>query len=218
MSEVIDAEVVEQTDNRADPYAHNTLAKALLAAQKEMPAVKPDAVNPHFRSKFVSLGHLIAKVRPVLNKHGLMVAQFPAAQFQTGAPTLVTILLHESGERMEYEAPLLLSKQDPQGLGSALTYMKRYALAAALGIADQEDDDGNAGSKDAKAPDVAISDATAKMLRSVAQASSVPPAAVTAWLKAHGGSIRKLTPAAAEEFSLWLEQQSSDAAADTEGM
>jgi hypothetical protein len=66
-------------------------------------------------------------------------------------------------------------------------------------------------------PDV-ISEATAKMLHSVAKASSVPPPAVTAWLRAHGGSIRKLTPAAAEDFSLWLEQQSSDVAADTEGM
>lgn len=123
-----------------------TLASALVAAQADMPAVQPDSTNPHFRSRFVSLGHLIAKTRPVLNKHGLTMSQWPSAHPDTGAPLLITVLMHESGERIEHAAPLLLSKQDPQGLGSALTYLKRYAWAAALGISDQEDDDGNAGS------------------------------------------------------------------------
>lgn len=127
---------------KAEP---NTLAAALIAAQKEMPAVPPDSVNPHFKSKFVSLGHLIAKVRPVLNKHGLGFTQYPS-RAEDGTPTLVTILLHTSGERLESEAPLLLPKQDPQGQGSAITYMRRYALAATLGISDQEDDDGNGAS------------------------------------------------------------------------
>lgn len=121
-----------------------TLAGALVAAQAAMPAVDKDGTNPHFKSSFVTLGHLIAKVRPVLNDHGIMVAQFPSSHSDTGAPTLVTLLIHESGERIEYEAPLLLPKNDPQGFGSAMTYARRYALASALGISDQEDDDGNA--------------------------------------------------------------------------
>lgn len=123
-----------------------TLAEAFVAAQAEFPAVEPDAVNPHFKSKFVSLGHLLAKVRPVLNKHGLSVIQFPTLT-KAGHPTLMTTIMHESGEVIEAEAPLLLPKQDPQGQGSAITYMRRYALASALGISDQEDDDGNAGVK-----------------------------------------------------------------------
>jgi len=121
-----------------------TLAEAFVAAQAEFPAVEPDAVNPHFKSKFVSLGHLLAKVRPVLNKHGLSVIQLPTLT-KAGHPTLMTTIMHESGEVIEAEAPLLLPKQDPQGQGSAITYMRRYALASALGISDQEDDDGNAG-------------------------------------------------------------------------
>lgn len=128
-----------------EPKPPTTLAAALIAAQEEMPAVPPDSVNPHFKSKFVSLGHLIAKVRPVLNKHGLGFTQYPS-RAEDGTPTLVTILLHTSGERLESEAPLLLPKQDPQGQGSAITYMRRYALAATLGISDQEDDDGNGAS------------------------------------------------------------------------
>lgn len=122
------------------------LSEALVAAQAEMPAVDRDGTNPHFKSKFATLGNLLAKAKPVLNKHGLAVAQFPAKDEQ-GNPTLVTVLLHKSGERMEYEAPLLLPKNDPQGQGSAITYMRRYALASALGICDQDDDDGTAGSR-----------------------------------------------------------------------
>lgn len=125
-----------------------TLAKALVAAQTEMPAVTPDGVNPHFSSRFVTLGKLLSKVRPVLNKHGITLVQMPS-QTPDGQPALTTRLLHESGESTESTMPLLLAKKDPQGLGSALTYARRYALAAALAIADQEDDDGNAGSESA---------------------------------------------------------------------
>lgn len=129
------------------------LAAALVAAQAEMPAVTPDGTNPHFRSKFVTLGKLIAKARPVLNRHGIAVVQLPSQDDQ-GRPALTTRLVHESGESMEATMPLLLSKSDPQGLGSALTYAKRYALAAALGISDQEDDDGNAASAPATPNDL----------------------------------------------------------------
>lgn len=126
---------------------HKTLAEALLAIQREIPAVEPDAVNPHFKSKFVSLGNLISKVRPVLNRHGVAVTQFPSLT-DDNQPTLVTVLTHAaSGERMEYPAPLFLAKADPQGQGSAITYMRRYALATAFGVVDQEDDDGNAGTE-----------------------------------------------------------------------
>lgn len=125
---------------------HKSLAEALVAAQAEMPSVDRDGVNPHFRSRFTTLGHLLAKARPVLNRHGLTVVQLPARD-EDGTPTLRTTILHTSGERVEADAPLLLAKQDPQGQGSAITYMRRYALAAALGISDQDDDDGNSASE-----------------------------------------------------------------------
>lgn len=121
---------------------HESLAAALLAIQREIPPVEPDAVNPHFKSKFVSLGHLISKVRPILNAHGVSFQQFPTT-IEVGAPALATVLRHESGESEVFTAPLMLTKPDPQAQGSAITYMRRYALAAALGVCDQEDDDGN---------------------------------------------------------------------------
>lgn len=122
---------------------HKTLAEALLAAQIDMPAVDRDGTNPHFKSKFTTLANLLSKARPVLNRHGISVQQFPATD-EHGKPALTTILRHASGESEEHTASLLLAKNDPQGLGSAITYMRRYALAAALAIADQEDDDANA--------------------------------------------------------------------------
>jgi len=119
-----------------------SLAEAFLAAQAEMPPVEPDKENPHFKSKFVSLGHLLSKVRPVLHKHGLALVQAP--DLEEGKFVLRTTILHSSGEEMSFAAPLSPAKDDPQGQGSAITYMRRYAAGAALAIADQEDDDGNA--------------------------------------------------------------------------
>lgn len=116
------------------------LAAALVAAQAEMPAVEPNATNPHFKSKFVSLDHLIAKTRPVLNAHGLAIVQRPT--HLDGAPALETLLVHSSGETESSVMPLLLTKEDMQGLGAAITYARRYAWAAALGIASEADDDG----------------------------------------------------------------------------
>ncbi len=123
---------------------HDTLQEALVAAQSEMPAVEPNAVNPHFKSKFVSLGHLIAKTRPVLNKHGLAITQEPT--YLNDRPALRTSLVHVSGGERTSVMMLILGKDDMQGLGSALTYSKRYMWAAVIGLSDEEDDDGNQAS------------------------------------------------------------------------
>jgi hypothetical protein len=133
-------------DAPAQASTHKSLAEALLAAQLEMPAVEPDKTNPHFKSKFVSLGNLLSKVRPVLNQHGLVLIQAPATG-EDGQFVLRTIIMHRSGEKLEFDAPLKPTKDDPQGQGSAITYMRRYSAASAFAIADQEDDDGNAATQ-----------------------------------------------------------------------
>lgn len=137
----------EQATEKRDGAAvtHATLAEAFVAAQAEMPAVDRDQTNPHFKSKFISLGNLLAKTRPVLNRHGLAVIQAPALDSE-GRFVLRTIIKHSAGDSLEFDAPLTPAKNDPQGQGSAITYMRRYALSAALAIADQEDDDGNGAS------------------------------------------------------------------------
>lgn len=127
------------------PEQHTSLAEALLAAQIDMPAVDRDGTNPHFKSKFTTLGNLLSKTKPVLNRHGVVLIQAPVMSVN-GQFALRTILKHVSGESMEFDAPLSPAKDDPQGQGSAITYMRRYAAASALAIADQEDDDGNGAS------------------------------------------------------------------------
>lgn len=118
-----------------------TLSAALVAAQGEMPKVPKNGRNPHFQSAFVTLDDLIDAVRPILQKHGLAFVQMPAALEQ--GLGLTTRILHTSGESIESTMPLLIGKADMQGAGSAITYGKRYMLAAMLGIAEGTDDDGN---------------------------------------------------------------------------
>lgn len=155
---------------------HVSLAAALVAAQAELPAVEKDARNPHFNSMFVSLDHLIAKTRPVLNKHGLAVTQAPA--HIDGAPALETTLIHVSGETRTSVMPLLVDRANMQGLGSAISYAKRYAWAAALGISADEDDDGNLATEVAdKAASSPVGDGSAVNPAAGASPTSPAPAA-----------------------------------------
>jgi hypothetical protein len=119
------------------------LAVALVAAQARMPAVGKDSENDHFKSKFTSLDALIEATRPILNEHGLAIAQFPMTNPDTGFPVLRTTILHgPSGERLSADTPLYLLRNDMQAFGAAVTYARRYAWSAALGIASEVDDDG----------------------------------------------------------------------------
>src|SRR4029077_8513884 len=127
--------------NSAVPV-HASLAVALVAAQGEMPKIGKDAENPHFKSKFMSLDKLMEKTRPILFKHGLAVTQFPFVS-ELGAPMLRTSLVHVSGQRLEADMPLFMGNQTMQQLGLAITYARRYAWSAVLGVASESDDDGN---------------------------------------------------------------------------
>lgn len=122
------------------------LAKALHKAQGQIEGAKKDSANPHFKSKYADLTSVWDACREALQANGLSVAQFSRVT-EAGA-VLVTRLLHVSGESLDGETPLLNSKGDMQGLGSALTYARRYGLAAMVGVCP--DDDGNAASETPK--------------------------------------------------------------------
>lgn len=128
------------------------IAPALLKAQKAITFAVKDAKNPHFKSTYADLGSVIDACKPALNEAGIAFMQMPAPS-ETGTIALTTRLVHESGEWIESTATCPLPKNDPQGYGSANTYLRRYALAAAVGLY-QDDDDGNAASR-GKSPDVA---------------------------------------------------------------
>lgn len=121
------------------------LAMALVKAQSEISPVGKDGNNPHFKSKYATLDNIIDETRPILAKHGLAIIQMPGGDGEH--VKMVTMIMHESGEWMETE-PLIMrpSKNDPQGMGSCITYARRYSLSALLSISTDEDDDGNASS------------------------------------------------------------------------
>lgn len=149
---------------------HKSLAAALAAFQGDTPTLPKDGLNPHFKSRFTPLDTIVETVRPLLAKHGLAWAALPGYDEQTGHPVLEYLLIHAgTGEELQGRMPLLLQKQDPQGLGSALTYARRYALSAVLNLVADEDDDGNTASRPAQrqqpaATNGGITEAAAKHL------------------------------------------------------
>jgi hypothetical protein len=131
-----------QTSEKTDK-----IVPAFIAAEHEVGAVKKTATNPHFKSKYADLDAVMDACSEALKKNGLAVWQ---SATEDGA-RMVTRLYHESGQWIEGYTPLIVAKNDMQGLGSAYTYARRYGLMAALGIAP-EDDDGNAASPSKAAP------------------------------------------------------------------
>lgn len=121
------------------------LAAALVKANEDFPAVVKDASNPHFGSRYASLGAIVDAVRPVLAQHGITIVQSGGQADDAGAE-VVTRLLHRSGQWIETVVRMPLGKSNAQGAGSALTYGRRYGLSAALNIVADDDDDGHAAS------------------------------------------------------------------------
>lgn len=125
------------------------IAKSLEKFHEEMGNITKSASNPFFKSKYAPLDVILPAIKEPLKKAGLIFTQAPSVLYTstTAIPALRTILIDvASGETLEDLSPLLLSKQDPQGQGSAITYMRRYALVSMLGLNTEEDDDGNSAS------------------------------------------------------------------------
>lgn len=120
------------------------LCAALVKAQSEMKPAVINQVNPHFRNRYADLHSVIDAVRGVLNKHGIAVTQTLEA---FGDLVLLTTLRHVSGQYISSHYPLPKVLDQPQKLGSALTYARRYSLASIVCIASDEDDDGEAAGK-----------------------------------------------------------------------
>jgi ERF superfamily len=125
--------------------AINDLFAAISKAQGEFTSVKFDKVNPFFNNaKYATLSATQDMYRPVLAKHGLGLIQSITVEGEDYF--LETLLIHASGQFMSDKIKLMIDRKNMQGLGSAITYAKRYAAQAILGICGDEDDDGNAAS------------------------------------------------------------------------
>ncbi len=120
------------------------LAAALSKAQAELGGAKKTQANSFFKSKYANLEEVINCVKEPFANNGLSFVQFPISG--EGTAGVETIIMHESGEYIANEFLLKCAKTDPQGMGSAITYARRYGLQSAVGI-PSEDDDGNAASR-----------------------------------------------------------------------
>lgn len=140
----------------------NELAAALAKAQGDMGGAAKDTKNPFFNHNYADLASVKEAIRVPFAKNGLSVAQFPQTTY-SGDPqayewtakrsgevrygvrvftvvTVVTRLMHSSGQWLEDSVSAMLPNGDPQSVGSAITYLRRYALQSAAGVAPEDDD------------------------------------------------------------------------------
>lgn len=132
---------------RSDSIA--SIAKALAAFQQDVTQPKKSAKNPHFKSSYVPLDNVVDSIAETAPKHGLSYLQTTVTDSDRAG--VQTLLMHESGEWIEFE-PLLLpigQKATPQAVGSAITYARRYTLSSIFGLASETDDDANGASDNA---------------------------------------------------------------------
>lgn len=208
------------------------LAAAFAKAQASIEAAKKDAENPFFKSKYADLGEVWRVVKDAFSPHGLSVIQLPETDPEAGTVTLTTILLHESGEWLSGTMPVRVVKDDPQGVGSGITYARRYALAGLCGVVSETDDDGEGAMARDRKPtplrEATIGDDGKQRIRvrqkQAAQASGLPEGDIVAetqqWVAAKGKArVAELTPAEEQEYAKWLTGfvQASKPAADANG-
>jgi hypothetical protein len=122
------------------------IAPALLTAQRNIKFAAKNSKNPHFKNNYADLPSVIDAIKDALNDAGIVFMQMPTPS-EDGRLHLTTRLLHETGEWIEDTAVCAMPKQDAQGFGSSMTYLRRYSLAAVCGLY-QADDDGEAARYD----------------------------------------------------------------------
>lgn len=129
------------SDYVSEDTARKAFNAALAKAQAQIEGAARSSVNPHFKSKYADLSSAWDACREALTNNGFSVMQFP--DFDGDLVHVETILAHAEGFERSRVCRLPVAKKDAQGVGSAITYARRYSLMAAIGIAP-EDDDGNA--------------------------------------------------------------------------
>jgi len=119
------------------------IAPALIKAQSQMQGITKEGKNPAFKSKYVTLDSILDTLRPILTSNGLMLTQGSQEPQAMQAVTVESRIIHTSGEWISTTVTIPVTKPDAHGLGSALTYGRRYSVSALLAISADEDDDAN---------------------------------------------------------------------------
>ena len=132
----------------------NEIVKALVKVQAEIKNPKKEANNPFFKSKYSTLDSVIETYKELCSKNDLVVMENPVSKVTESGKSLIGVeilLMHSSGQFINFD-PYLLSpvKNDPQGVGSSITYARRYTLSSVFNIASEDDDDGNSASGNVK--------------------------------------------------------------------
>lgn len=182
------------------------LDAALAKAQGKIESARKAGVNPHFGNKYADLTSIWTAIRGALSESGISVTQWPVNSTDDRMH-LVTRLAHD-GEWMMAEFSLPVSKRDAQGCGSALTYLRRYGLSAAVGVVADEDDDGNAASKSVERDVFGLAQGTKgaspdragyeKLALGIRNAPTIK--ALTDWQKNNVAEIDKLRPEWVDEL------------------
>lgn len=121
------------------------ISVALVKAIGEIPNPPKNAVNPHFKNRYADLASIIETVKPILLKNGLTVIQ--GSEADGNIVTVRTRIIHVSGEWIENSLTMAAAGSDPQKIGSAITYARRYSISSFLNIAADDDDDGEENRK-----------------------------------------------------------------------
>ena len=176
------------------------IAPALILAQNNIKFAIENSVNPHLKNRYADLSSVIDAIKPALNHVQIVFMQMPE-ESEPGIVRLTTRLVHSSGEWIETTASCPMPKNDPQGFGSALTYLRRYSLSAICGLY-ADDDDGEMASQPSQTIDIAaaikvINDATSmedlrKRLLEASKICKGNPTAVAAVEKAKNEMKGKL--------------------------
>ena len=140
----VPVEVIKEVGIKVNFDNANEVAAALANFNLEMENIAKNAKNPFFKSSYLDLSAIANTVRPLLAKHGLSVIQYPIDD-ENGRISVNTVLLHKSGQKIEFPGIWVKPSKlgEVQVLGSIITYLKRYSIAAILFVAGcEEDDDG----------------------------------------------------------------------------
>lgn len=140
----VPVEIIKEVGRKVNFDNTSEVANALASFNLEMENIAKNAKNPFFKSSYLDLSAIANTVRPLLAKHGLSVIQYPIDD-ENGRISVNTVLLHKSGQKIEFPGIWVKPSKigDVQVLGSIITYLKRYSIAAILFVAGcEEDDDG----------------------------------------------------------------------------
>lgn len=181
----------------------NELATALSKVQAKIEGAKMDAENPFFKSKYATLYSVWAACRQVLTSNGLSVVQTCSIGENEGL-VVDTTLLHTSGQWISGELAIKPAKDDPQGVGSAITYARRYGLAAIVGICPEDDDAESAMERKSstKAEEPKVTQPQLKKIYATAKEQNYEPNLATAiMVRLYGtGHSKELTKKQASDF------------------